>query len=71
MESFTLPHGHPSGTRVSGGAQTESEVKSATISASVEGPAEPTKTTKSRRRKVVAEPAPEVIEDPTEDKPEE
>ena len=67
MESFTLPHGHPSEPRVTGGTETESEVESATISDSVEAPAPK----KSRRRKVVAEPAPEVIEEPTEDKPEE
>lgn len=46
---YTLPHGHPSGARVAGGAKAESEVESATTSASVEGPA-PVKKTRARAR---------------------
>lgn len=54
---YTLPTGHPKGTRVPVGAKAESEVESATISDSVEGPA-PVKKTRAK-----AKPKPEVVED--------
>ena len=55
---YTLPHGHPTNPRVSGGAKAESEVESATISASVEGPATTVKKTRAK-----AKPKPEVVQD--------
>lgn len=56
---FTLPLGHPSHARVSGGAAAGSEVESATTSASVQVPAKKTAT----KTRVKAAPKPVVVED--------